>query len=294
MNKSGFVAVIGRPNVGKSTLLNALMGQKLAIVSHRPQTTRHKIRAVLTEDNTQMVFIDTPGYQNPRNKLGSFMLDASVSALEGVDIVVMLVDSPRIGELDEKLFRLIENTGVPSIIAINKTDDMSPDDFESLYNRLISMGKFAKVTGISAQFGKGVDELKNYIVELLPEGPFYFPEEEFTDQTQRSMASELIREKALKYLNEEIPHGIAIEIQRMSNRKGKDIVDIQADIIAEKNSHKGIIIGKNGQMLKAIGKAARLDIEMLLDKKVNLKLFVKVREGWRDNNNLLKGYGFKK
>lgn len=292
--KTGFVAVVGRANVGKSTIINAIIGQKISIISQKPQTTRYKISAVYNDEESQIVFVDTPGFHKAQSKLGEHMVRSTVSSLEGVDLVVMVADSIQISDTTKQLFNMVKNTDAPSIFVINKTDKFSPEKFTYLYDKIKDMNIFDKVTGMAANTGRGVDDLIGYIKKLLPHGPVYYPDDHLTDETERNIAAELIREKALKYLDQEIPHGIMVEIANMKIRPSGDIVDIQANIITEKKSHKPIIIGKGGRKLKGIGRSAREDIEEMLGIKVNLQLFVKVREGWRDNQNLLRSYGFKK
>lgn len=292
--KSGFVTIIGRPNVGKSTLLNRIIGEKIAIMSNKPQTTRHKITAMYNDDNSQIVFVDTPGIHRPKNKLGDYMVTSAKSAVKDVDVVVLMMDeSKTIGPGDQYLLDFIEDTGVEVILAINKVDLLKPDEFKKLYDQYQSFSFIKQIIGISAINGAGVLELVNEIKKSLPEGPAYFPEDHLTDQTERVIVGEMIREKVLMYIDEEIPHGVAVEIQSMKLRADKPIYDIEADIVCEKKSHKGIIIGKEGRKLKGIGKSARQDIEAFLDTKVNLQLWVKVREGWRDNPNQLKQFGYK-
>lgn len=293
--RSGFVTIIGRPNVGKSTLLNAIIGEKLAIMSPKPQTTRHKIKGVYNDAESQIVFVDTPGIHKPKSKLGDFMVDAALSTINEVDVVVLVLDqSLTIGPGDEFLIDLIKNARAKTILVINKVDQLTPEQFAELYERFRALDFVDHVTGVSAIGGKGVGELVDTIKSFLPEGPVYYDPEHYTDQTERDLVAELIREKALQYLEDEIPHGIAIEIVKFKEREEKELVDIEANIIAEKQSHKGIIIGKEGRKLKGIGKAAREEIELLLAKKVNLQLWVKVREGWRDNPTLMGSYGYKK
>lgn len=293
--RSGFVTIIGRPNVGKSTLLNAIIGEKLAIMSPKPQTTRHKIKGVYNDDECQIVFVDTPGIHKPKSKLGDYMVDSALSTISEVDVVVLMLDhSMNIGPGDEFLIDLIRNARAKTILVINKVDQLTPEQFRELYERFLALDFVEHVTGVSAIQGKGVADLIERIKRLLPEGPVYYDPDHFTDQTERDLVAELIREKALQYLDDEIPHGIAIEILKFKERVDKEIIDIEANIIAEKQSHKGIIIGKEGRKLKGIGKSAREEIELLLAKKVNLQLWVKVREGWRDNPTLMGSYGYKK
>lgn len=292
--KSGFVTIIGRPNVGKSTLLNQIVGEKIAIMSNKPQTTRHKITAMYNDNQAQIVFVDTPGIHKPKNKLGDFMVTSAKSAVNDVDVVIVMMDnSLKSGPGDEYILDFVKATGVKVLLVINKVDLMTPEDFKSLYDRYLTLDYVEEVIGLSAIQGKGVKELVDAIKKRLPEGPKFFPDDHLTDQTERVIISELIREKVLLYIDDEIPHGVAVEVQKMKKRPDKDLYDIEADIICEKKSHKGIIIGKEGRKLKGIGKSARHDMELLLGSKVNLQLWVKVREGWRDSSNQLKQFGYK-
>lgn len=292
--KSGFVTIIGRPNVGKSTLLNRLIGEKIAIMSDKPQTTRHKITAMYNDESTQIVFVDTPGIHKPKSKLGDYMVSSAMSAVKDVDVVILMMDnSMKIGPGDQFLLDFIKESKVDVILAINKIDLLNPDEFKSIYDMYTQLDFVKEVVGLSATMGHGVDMLLELIKKDLPEGPPYYPTEYLTDQTERSIVSEIIREKMLMYLEDEIPHGVAVEVQSMKLRANGNIYDIEANIICEKKSHKGIIIGKEGRKLKGIGKSARQDMEQFLQKKVNLQLWVKIREGWRDNSNLLSSLGYK-
>ena len=295
--KSGFVTIIGRPNVGKSTLLNGIIGEKIAIMSSKPQTTRHKITGVFNDENSQIIFVDTPGIHKPKNKLGDYMVNSAKSAVDDVDVVILMVDhSTKIGPGDEYLLEFIKAAKVDVILVINKVDLISPDEFKGIYDYYSNLEFIKKIIGLSAINGKGITDLIETIKADLPEGPAFYPTDHMTDQTERTIVSEIVREKVLMYIDEEIPHGVAVEVQSMKSRKNKDnveIYDIEVDIVCEKQSHKGIIIGKEGRKLKGIGKSARQDAEKLLQTKVNLQLFVKVREGWRDNDNFLRGLGYK-
>jgi GTP-binding protein Era len=292
--KSGFVTIIGRPNVGKSTLLNRLIGEKIAIMSDKPQTTRHKITAMYNDDTTQIVFVDTPGIHKPKSKLGDYMVSSAMNAVKDVDVVILMMDnSLKIGPGDQFLLDFIKESKVDVILAINKIDLLNPDEFKSIYDMYEQMDFVKEVVGLSATMGHGVDALLDLIKKNLPEGPPYYPVDYLTDQTERSIVSEIIREKMLMYLEDEIPHGVAVEVQSMKLRPDGNMYDIEANIICEKKSHKGIIIGKEGRKLKGIGKSARQDMEQFLQKKVNLQLWVKIREGWRDNSNLLNSLGYK-
>ena len=292
--KSGFVALIGRPNVGKSTLMNTLIGQKIAITSNKPQTTRNRIQTVFTDERGQIVFLDTPGIHKAKNKLGEYMVKVSTRTLRDVDVVLWLIEpSTFIGEGDEHIFEILSNVEVPVILAVNKMDSLKrKEDMLEVIAKYSSKMKFADIVPVSALKGTNTDELLKVIFKYLDEGPMYYDEDTVTDQPIKQIAAELIREKALRFLQDEIPHGIAVEIDTFNYRDSGDIVDIEAAIVCEKDSHKGIIIGKGGSMLKRIGSAARKDIENLLDCKVNLKVWVKVRPKWRDSDVQMKNFGY--
>jgi GTP-binding protein era len=292
--KSGFVALIGRPNVGKSTLMNTLIGQKIAITSNKPQTTRNRIQTVFTDERGQIVFLDTPGIHKAKNKLGEYMVKVSTRTLRDVDMVLWLVEpSTFIGEGDEHIFEILSSVNIPVILAINKMDSLKQkEDMLEVIAKYSSRMKFAEVVPVSALKGTNTDKLLDIIFKYLSEGPMYYDEDTVTDQPIKQIAAELIREKALRFLQEEIPHGIAVEIDTFNYRDSGDMVDIEAAIVCEKDSHKGIIIGKGGSMLKRIGTAARKDIEGLLESRVNLKLWVKVRPKWRDSDVQMKNFGY--
>ena len=292
--KSGFVALIGRPNVGKSTLMNALIGQKIAITSNKPQTTRNRIQTVFTDERGQIVFLDTPGIHKAKNKLGEYMVKVSTRTLRDVDMVLWLIEpNTFIGEGDEHIFEILSNVEVPVILAVNKMDSLKQtEDMLAVIAKYSSKMQFAEVVPVSALKGTNTDKLLEIIFKYLSEGPMYYDEDTVTDQPIKQIAAELIREKALRFLQEEIPHGIAVEIDTFSYRDSGDMVDIEAAIVCEKDSHKGIIIGKAGSMLKRIGTAARKDIEGLLEARVNLKLWVKVRPKWRDSDVQMKNFGY--
>ncbi len=292
--KSGFVALIGRPNVGKSTLMNTLIGQKIAITSNKPQTTRNRIQTVFTDERGQIVFLDTPGIHKAKNKLGEYMVKVSTRTLRDVDMVLWLVEpSTFIGEGDEHIFEILSSVNIPVILAINKMDSLKQkDDMLEVIAKYSSRMQFAEVVPVSALKGTNTDKLLDIIFKYLSEGPMYYDEDTVTDQPIKQIAAELIREKALRFLQEEIPHGIAVEIDTFNYRDSGDMVDIEAAIVCEKDSHKGIIIGKGGSMLKRIGTAARKDIEGLLESRVNLKLWVKVRPKWRDSDVQMKNFGY--
>lgn len=294
MYKSGFVSVVGRPNVGKSTLLNKVIGEKISIISDKPQTTRNKIQLVYTADDFQIVFLDTPGIQMPKNILGEYMLKLSRSTLEEVDIVTFMVDeSMKTGKLDDYILEQLKEISTPIVLLINKSDKLNGEEIEALVQKYKDMNLFERVIPISALEDTNIDEYISTMKELLPEGPQYFPDDMITDQPERFIIAEIIREKALLNLDEEVPHGIYVGIDGVKTRKDKDIIDVFANIYCEKDSHKGIIIGKKGQMLKAIGQSAREDIEKLMGSKINLQLWVKVEKNWRDKDNKVKYFGYK-
>ena len=292
--KTGFITLIGRPNVGKSTLMNHLIGQKIAITSNKPQTTRNRILTVYTDDECQMIFLDTPGIQNTKNKLGEYMTKAAKSTISEVDVVLWLVEpSTYIGEVEKSIAEDLKSCKSPVILVINKIDTVSEESlsrFEEAYKKEMD---FAKVVRVAALKGQNIDEVMGAIKQFLPYGPPFYDEDTITDQPERQIAAEIIREKALRLLRDEVPHGIAVTIEKMREREDNpDLMDIEATIICERDSHKGIVIGKGGTMLKKIGSAARKDIEEMVECQVNLQLFVKVRRDWRDDNNQLKNFGY--
>ena len=288
--KSGFVTILGRPNVGKSTLLNTLAGQKIAIVSNKPQTTRTAIKGIINKKDAQIIFTDTPGIHKPKNKLGEKMKETIEEASEGVDIILFLIDGNDtvITKSNEDILEKIKEIKAKTLLIINKVDTIKKENILELIKLYSEKYNFEAIIPISAKKNDGVETVINKIIELLPEGPAYYSEDEFTDQTERQIIEETIREKALKCLNEEIPHGIAVEVITMKKRPNKNLYDIDATIYCEKKSHKGIVIGKNGAVLKLIGVRAREDIEKMMQAKVNLQLWVKVKEGWRDDENKLR------
>lgn len=291
--KSGFVALIGRPNVGKSTLMNRIIGQKIAITSKKPQTTRNKIQTVYTCDEGQIVFLDTPGIHKAKNKLGEYMVNVAEKILKEVDLIMWLVEPDTfIGAGEQHIAEQLKDIGVPVILVINKTDTVKQDDVLKFIDAYRKIFDFDEIIPASALRGNNVDTVVEQIFKYLPQGPMYYDEDTVTDQPMRQIVAELIREKALHALDEEIPHGIAVTIEKMKKRHHKDIYDIEATIICERDSHKGIIIGKKGSMLKKIGTNARYEIEQQLDMKVNLQLWVKVRKDWRDSELLMKNYGY--
>ncbi|NTW71869.1 MAG: GTPase Era [Eubacteriaceae bacterium] len=291
--KSGFISIVGRPNVGKSTLLNNILGEKMVIISSKPQTTRNVIRCVHTTDSAQMIFLDTPGIHKPKNKLGDFMVDGAIKTFKEVDVVLFLTDDPgKPGPGDEFILKAIKEINAPKILVINKVDIMKKEEILQKIDIMQEYSFFDEIVPLSALKGDNVDRLLELIEKHLPEGPQYFPEDTITEQPEKVIVAELIREKALQCLEDEVPHGIAVEIMSMKNRKKSEIIDIEATIYTEKKSHKGIIIGKGGAMLKRIGSRARLDIERLLGTQVNLQLWVKIKEDWRDKDFDLRSFGY--
>ena len=289
--KAGFVAVIGRPNVGKSTLANRIIGQKLAITSDKPQTTRNRIRTVYTCDRGQIVFLDTPGIHKAKNRLGEYMMTVAKRTVSEVDVILWLVEaSPYIGPGDKAIAASLQQLKVPVILVINKTDTKKREELFGIIDVYKDICDFAEIVPVSALKGDNIDVLLDQIFKYLPEGVPFYDEDTVTDQPVRQIVAELIREKALKCLGDEIPHGVAVTIESMDYKDR--IVDIEATLICEKDSHKGIIIGKGGSMIKKIGSAARYEIEDLVEKKVNLKLWIKVKKDWRDSDMLLKNFGY--
>ncbi len=293
MFKSGFVSIVGRPNVGKSTLMNSVVGEKIAIMSDKPQTTRNTIQAVYTDKECQMVFLDTPGIHKPKNKLGEFMVKSATDAFKNVDVVLYVVDeSKKIGPGDRMIIENLRAIKTPKILVLNKIDMLSEEELFDLIKMYDAENMFDEIVPISALKGKNIDRLLKVIERYLEEGPQYFPEYMITDQPERVLISELIREKVLHYVHDEIPHGVAVEIERMRKREDKDIIDISAVIYCERDSHKGIIIGKNGRKLKGIGKSAREEIELLLGSQINLQIWVKVKENWRNLQSFINNFGY--
>ena len=293
--KSGFVTLVGRPNVGKSTLMNRIIGQKIAITSNKPQTTRNRIQTVYHDDRGQIVFLDTPGIHKAKNKLGEFMVNAAESTFKEVDLVLWLVEATTyIGQGERHIAQELKKSSAPVILVMNKIDKVRKDELLECMNAYKDILDFAEMVPVSAQNGENVDDLIETMFSYLEEGPQFYDEDTITDQPVRQIVAELIREKALRLLQDEIPHGIAVSIDSMKERPGKNLFyDIDATIVRERDSHKGIIIGKQGAMLKRIGTAARKEIEDFLEAKVNLKLWVKVKKDWRDSDFLLKNFGFK-
>lgn len=290
---SGFVSLIGRPNVGKSTLMNCIIGEKIAIMSGKPQTTRNQIQSILTTDDYQIVFIDTPGIHKPKSKLGNYMVKSAETTFSNVDVILYLVEPyEKIKDSDMSIIEKLKATKTPVFLIINKIDTVDKPELLNVIDSYSKQLDFAEIIPVSALKGSNKDNLLETVAKYLPEGPKYFPEDMITDQPERQLVAELIREKGLKLLQEEIPHGIAVEITSMKKRDKGDIVDIEATIYCERETHKGIIIGKQGSMLKKIGSNARYDIERLLGNPVNLQLWVKVKKDWRDSDFLLKNFGY--
>lgn len=291
--KSGFVAVIGRSNVGKSTLLNRIIGDKIAIVSDKPQTTRNQIQCVLTRDQYQIVFIDTPGIHKAKNKLSQYMVKTAMNTLDEVDVILLVLDiGDGIGSGDKRIIEILKDARSPVIVVLNKADKLSSDQLSRRLDEFGTDFGFDDFLTVSALMGTNLDQLEIRILKYLEEGPKYYPDDMITDQPERVIIAELIREKALELLREEIPHGIGVEIASIEEREDQDLVDIHATIYVEKKSHKGMVIGKRGQMLKEIGKRARWDIERLLGTKVYLELWVKITEDWRNSVRALKDLGY--
>lgn len=289
--KSGFATLIGRPNVGKSTLMNQLIGQKIAITSNKPQTTRNKIQTVYTSKEGQIVFLDTPGIHKAKNKLGDYMVSTAQKTLKEVDVILWLVEPATfIGAGEQHIMEQLKKVNTPVILVINKIDTVKKEAVVQSIDAYRKAADFAEIVPVCARSGENQEELIRCIMQYLPYGPAFYDEDTVTDQPQRQIVAELIREKALHSLNEEIPHGIAVTIERMKFKK--NLVEIDATIICERDSHKGIIIGKQGAMLKKIGSTARYEIEKMLDSKVNLQLWVKVKKDWRDSDFLLKNFGY--
>ena len=293
--KSGFVSLIGRPNVGKSTLMNRLIGQKIAITSNKPQTTRNRIQTVYTDERGQIVFLDTPGIHKAKNKLGEYMVNVAERTLKEVDVVLWLVEPTTfIGAGEQHIAAQLKTIKTPVVLVINKLDTVKKEEILKFIDAYKDICEFADIVPVSALKGQNTDTVLEVIYKYLPYGPAYYDEDTVTDQPQRQIVAELIREKALRSLNEEIPHGIAVTIEQMKERENGKVVDIEATIICERDSHKGIIIGKGGAMLKKIGSAARFEIERMMEMKVNLQIWVKVRKDWRDSDLFMKNFGYDK
>ena len=294
--KSGFVTIIGRPNVGKSTLMNHLIGQKIAITSNKPQTTRNRIQTVYTDmERGQIVFLDTPGIHQAKNKLGEYMVNVAEHTLSEVDVILWLVEpSTFIVAGEQHIIKQLKKTKTPVILIINKVDTVEREKILEYIDAYRKVFDFAEIVPASALREQNLDTVVDVIFKYLPYGPMFYDEETVTDQPERAIVAEIIREKALHALDDEIPHGIAVYIDRMKERRGQNIIDIDATIVCERDSHKGIIIGKGGSMLKKIGSNARYEMERLLDTQVNLKLWVKVRKDWRDSELMMKNFGYNK
>ena len=294
MFKSGFISIVGRPNVGKSTLLNYIMGEKLSIVSNKPQTTRNNIQTILTGDDFQMIFVDTPGIHKPKHKLGEFMVNSAKESTKDVDLVLFLTNpDDEIGRGDKFILETLKNKKCPVFLVLNKVDENTQDRVAKSLAMYSEAFEFDEIIPISAIKGKNVDTLLELMKKAMPEGPKYYPDDMITDVQEKFVVSEIVREKALRCLRDEVPHGIAVDIIQMK-QKENGTYHIEVDLICEKDSHKGIIIGKNGQTLKRIGETSRYELERFLHAKVNIKIWVKVRKEWRDNQLLLKELGYKK
>lgn len=293
--KSGFVSIIGRPNVGKSTLMNHLVGQKIAIMSNKPQTTRNKIHTIISSEKGQIIFIDTPGIHQPKSKLGDFMNNEAKGSIRDVDVIMWLVEpDTRIGPGDRHILELLEKSDAPVILVINKIDTVPKEDILTVIATYKDAYDFEEIIPISALKGENTEHLTDVLYGHMEEGPQFYPDDMITDQPERQIMAELIREKVLHLMEQEIPHGIAVVIDQIEKSKNGKTLHVDATIICEKDSHKGMVIGKQGSMLKEIGTRARKDIEHLLGSKVNLKIWVRVKKNWRDSDYLLKNFGFEK
>ena len=290
--KSGFVAVIGRPNVGKSTLLNRFVGEKVAIVSNKPQTTRNKIQGIITGDNHQIIFIDTPGIHMPKTRLAENMVKTAESAARGVDVILFMIEPKANVKADIELAEKLLRAKTPVFLVINKTDAVPKPDLLKVIAAYKDYN-FSEIVPMSALKGENADNLMETVLKYLPSGPRYFPDDAYTDKPEKFIVAELIREKALYLLQDEIPHGIAVEVTSMKERPKRPMIDVEATIYCEKESHKGIVIGKNGAVLKQIGTKARVDVARLLDCEINLQLWVKVKENWRDSDFYIRNFGLK-
>ncbi|MFC5604054.1 GTPase Era [Sporosarcina koreensis] len=292
--KSGFISIIGRPNVGKSTFLNRVVGQKIAIMSDKPQTTRNKVQGVVTTENSQLVFIDTPGIHKPKHKLGDFMVKSARNTLKEVDVIMFMVNANEpIGGGDRFIIDLLQNTETPVFLVINKIDLVHPDDLLTIITSYTEEYDFAEIVPLSALNGNNVERLMETLTDYLPEGPKYYPDDQVTDHPERFIISEFIREKVLHLTREEIPHSVAVVIEKIERDESRGLVDVAATIVVDRDSQKGIVIGKKGALLKEIGTKARHDIEMLLGSKVYLELWVKVQKDWRNKPGQLREFGFR-
>ncbi|QHA37001.1 GTPase Era [Rossellomorea marisflavi] len=291
--KSGFISIIGRPNVGKSTFLNRVIGQKIAIMSDKPQTTRNKVQGVYTTDEAQMIFIDTPGIHKPKHKLGDFMVKIAQNTLKEVDVILFMINVEEgLGKGDHYIIEKLKGVKTPVFLILNKIDQVHPDELLPIIQKYNELYPFAATVPISALEGNNVDQLLGLLKDRLPEGPQFYPADQITDHPERFIVSELIREKVLHLTREEIPHSIAVVIDKMERKDSNNLIDVLATIIVERDSQKGIVIGKRGAMLKEVGQRARIDIENLLGSKVYLELWVKVQKDWRNRASNLKDYGF--
>lgn len=292
--KSGFVAVVGRANVGKSTLMEKILGEKISIISNKPQTTRDEIKIIYNDENSQIIFLDTPGIQTPRNKLQKYLLEVSEDSLKDSDLVTFIVDhSLSIGRLDKMILDLLKKVNRPKVLLINKCDLLNEEDIEKIKKTYISLNMFDYIIDISALNNENIGKYLEIIKDMLDEGPLYYPNDMITDKNERFIVSEIIREKALQNLSNEIPHGIFVRIDEFKKRDNKNLYDIFATLIVERNTHKEIVIGKNGQKIKTIGMKARSEIESFMASKINLKLWVKVEKNWRKNQKLVDRFGYK-
>jgi len=292
--KSGFISIIGRPNVGKSTFLNRVVGQKIAIMSDKPQTTRNKVQGVVTTASSQLIFIDTPGIHKPKHKLGDFMVKSARNTLKEVDVIMFMVNANEpIGGGDRFIIELLQNTETPVFLVINKIDLVHPDDLLTTITSYTEEYDFAEIVPLSALNGNNVERLMETLTNYLPEGPKYYPDDQVTDHPERFIISEFIREKVLHLTREEIPHSVAVLIEKIDRDESRGLIDVAATIIVDRDSQKGIVIGKKGALLKEIGTKARHDIEMLLGSKVYLELWVKVQKDWRNKPGQLREFGFR-
>ena len=291
MKRTGFIAIVGRPNVGKSTLLNSILGEKVAIVSSKPQTTRNRIIGIHTKGDDQYVFLDTPGIFKPRNTLGSFMVKTANSSMQDADAVILVVDTGKpVSDVEKNVIEYLKKTETPGVLALNKIDTYRREQIAEAISSYAALHNFSAIVPICAKNGKGVDELLDECTPFLQESDFFFPEDMVTDQSERQVAAEVIREKLLRTLNKEIPHGVAVAIEEFKDEVS--LVSIRAEIYCEKASHKGIIVGKNGEELKRVGSYARADLEAILGTKVYLNLWVKVKENWRDSQRGITDFGY--
>lgn len=292
--KSGFVSVVGRANVGKSTLMEKILGEKISIISNKPQTTRDEIKIIYNDENSQIIFLDTPGIQTPKNKLQEHLLEVSEDSLKDSDIVTFIVDnSLKIGRLDQMILEILEKVKVPKILLINKCDLLEEGEIDQIKKTFIGLNSFDYIIPISALNDENIGKYIETVKEILPEGPLYYPSDMITDKNERFIVSEIIREKALKNLSNEIPHGIFVRMDQFKKREDKNLYDIYASLVVERPSHKEIVIGKNGRKIKKIGMEARKEIEVFMDSKINLKLWVKVEKDWRKKQKLVNRFGYK-